>query len=362
MTFSQQIIRLHWGASQGGIDKVKEGHVISAGFLASSWPAPWCVRLIDRGPSQSVPRPPQYRLLVVLERWGAGRNRNLSPSIAIAHWITLWCAKTLQDNLENAAISSFQISNKLILPDELLSSDSSSTLIISDNSMSSFEKRDFIFSTSDISYQMCYCCQKFSIFNGIGLKCTDRPQMYSCLIGSDRSQPIRQLYIWGRFRTFEADSVHLRPICTFEAEIIYFVMWCLSANQSTESASNVRNQPQMYGISLKCTDWPQMYIHLRPIPYIWGQSDSTGRGRPILRPVMLISRPIALPCPGEVRQWPGRVQLASNVWNRPQMYVRKSASNVQISLKCTAVYLSIYLSISFAKIGLKCTDFSKADR
>ena len=32
----------------------------------------------------------------------------------------------------------------------------------------------------------------------------------------------------------------------------------------------------------------------------------------------------------------------------------KSASNVQIGLKCTAVYLSIYLSISFAKIGLKC--------
>ena len=35
--------------------------------------------------------------------------------------------------------------------------------------------------------------------------------------------------------------------------------------------------------------------------------------------------------------------LASNVQNRPQMY--RSASNVQrIGLKCTAVYLSIYLS------------------
>ena len=75
------------------------------------------------------------------------------------------------------------------------------------------------------------------------------------------SEPIREqyLYIWGRFCTFEADSIHLRPIlyiwgrdnlfchviclsqsdsCTFEAESVW-------ANQ-TESASNV-------WISLKCT-------------------------------------------------------------------------------------------------------------
>ena len=46
-------------------------------------------------------------------------------------------------------------------------------------------------------------------FAKIGLKCTDRPQMYRISL------------------------------------------------KCTESASNVQNQPQMY--CLKCTDWPQMY-------------------------------------------------------------------------------------------------------
>ena len=58
-------------------------------------------------------------------------------------------------------------------------------------------------------YQMCYCCRKldFQTFS-------NQPQMYSCLIGSDR-----------RSQTFEADfCTSETDFCTFEADLIYFFM------------------------------------------------------------------------------------------------------------------------------------------
>ena len=103
-----------------------------------------------------------------------------------------------------------------------------------------------VFSTSDISYQMCYCCQKLESASHVRTFEADSV-----------SEPIREeyLYIWGRNL---ASNVQNRPqmyriglkcteFHTFEAEIIYFLMWCLSANQRTVS------------------------VHLRPIPYIWGR-------------------------------------------------------------------------------------------
>ena len=172
------------------------------------------------------------------------------------------------------------------------------------------------------------------------------------------SEPIRELYIWGRF-------VHLRPIpyiwgrfCTFEAEIIYFVMWCLWANQRAVSV-HLRpreNRPQMYRsasnvrICLKCTVAQGLYWAgecNRP----WNQRDWLER------------------CNSGPRI--GRVRSASNVrtgWGsaigheisktgprightlRPVESDR--ASNVQrISLKCTENQPQMY-----REIGLKCTD------
>ena len=166
------------------------------------------------------------------------------------------------------------------------------------------------------------------MFNGIGLKCMNRPQMYSSLIGSEREFCTFEadLYIWGRVNlfshviclsqsetricTFEANYriglkctdrpqvyriglkctalwlaqrensvhfgpnrpqmyIHLRPICTFEAELIYFLMWSVWANQRpgsvhlrpiTESASNVR-------IGLKCTGLASnVWATVAPLP------------------------------------------------------------------------------------------------
>ena len=103
-----------------------------------------------------------------------------------------------------------------------------------------------IFSTSDYSDVLLVSKVRKLQF---GLKCTDRPQMYSCLIG------------W-QTELANQTAVHLRPITecmefglkctefhTFEANLIYFVMWCVWANRQTE-----KNRPQMYGIGLKCTD------------------------------------------------------------------------------------------------------------
>ena len=183
------------------------------------------------------------------------------------------------------------------------------------------------------------------------------------------SEPITELYIWGWFvhlrpilYTFEADlyiwgrSVHLRPIlCTFEAETIYFVMWCVWANQ-TDSASNVQlsdwlkcieNQPQMYresasnvqnSVSEPITElyiWG-WFVHLRPILYtfeadlyIWGRSVHL---RPILCTFEAEIIYFVMWC-----VWANQTDSASNVqlsdWlkcieNRPQMY-RESASNVR---------------------------------
>ena len=125
-------------------------------------------------------------------------------------------------------------------------------------------------------------CTDWPQVYGIGLKCTDRPQIYSCLV-------YLSIYLSIYLSTL-LKSVHLRPICTFEADL--------------------------YEADFRTYIWGQF-------SYIWGWSDSTGRGRLILgpllhlsRPVLLISRPIALPCPVESDQ--------------PQMY--KSASNVQLSI------------------------------
>ena len=245
----------------------------------------------------------------------------------------------------------------------------------------------------------------------IGFKCMNRPQMYrstnfylsdvsiylSALLKleiywSVHWRPIRtfeanfctfqvDLYIWGRFClcTFEANP---RAIVTpLPASLADFMADCtpLPGQQSPfgrEISKTGRERcdsglrPQMYvrksasnvQISLK---YMRVSVHLRQIctngadflsvylsiylsisfakigfkcTYIWGWSDSTGQGSQILRPVLLISRPIALPRPGN------KVWLASNV--------RNSASNVRtfwgrsvhlrpisLGLKCTAVWL-----------------------
>ena len=130
------------------------------------------------------------------------------------------------------------------------------------------------------------------------LLCTLRPCMY---IEADSIHFEADLYIWGRFCTFEAENIWgtictfeaeniWGRFCTFEAENIWGRFCTYEANLYIEadlasmykSASNVhtlrQNRPQ-------CTNWPQMYIY-------WGQF------------------------------------LASNVQNLPQMF---SASNVQLS-------------------------------
>ena len=68
----------------------------------------------------------------------------------------------------------------------------------------------------------------------------------------------RILYIWGRFSihlrlilyTFEADSLYIwGPICTFEAEFIYFGTCDLSEpirEQDLYIWGRLQNRPQMY--------------------------------------------------------------------------------------------------------------------
>ena len=133
-----------------------------------------------------------------------------------------------------------------------------------------------IFSTSDILYQMCYCCRKldfqWNVQNlpqmyresasnvWIGLKCT-------ALWLAQTQNSVDSLYIWGQF-------------CTFEAEIIYFVMWSVWANQT---AVHLRHS-QSHRIGFKCTESASNVQNLAdftaartalPGVYIWGRLDST---------------------------------------------------------------------------------------
>ena len=127
---------------------------------------------------------------------------------------------------------------------------------------------------------MCYCCRKLNLQTF-----SNRPQMYSCLIGSDRFC-LKCTAVWlaqteNQPQMYRLTSnVHLRPICTFEADFLY--IWgrfnlfshviCLSQSDScTFEAESVwanqtavhlrpKNRPQMYR-----ENRPQMYVHLRPI-------------------------------------------------------------------------------------------------
>ena len=80
-----------------------------------------------------------------------------------------------------------------------------------------------IFSTSDISYQMCYCCQKLDFQWNLRI----RPQMYESASNVQLSDWLRQISAnqtavhLRPICTFEAESVHLRPILTFEADFLY---------------------------------------------------------------------------------------------------------------------------------------------
>ena len=170
------------------------------------------------------------------------------------------------------------------------------------------------------------------------------------------SEPIRELYIWGRFVhlrpilfTFEADLIHLRPIRTFEADSLY--IWgrlnlfshVMPVSQSENRICTFEADFKFYAsnvqrISLKChresasnvrtgrgsaigheirRDWPGEVwqwpedrtptpVHLRPI-WLYRARD------------LWFGRRNHRDWPAEVRQWPkdrtrpARVQLASNV-------------------------------------------------
>ena len=83
----------------------------------------------------------------------------------------------------------------------------------------------YIFSTSDF-YQMCYGCQNLEIWHIIWVRfCVWANQRTVCCTFKAEIRP--QMCCIG----LECTEFH-----TFEAEIIYFFMWCLSANQRTVSA------------------------------------------------------------------------------------------------------------------------------
>ena len=150
--------------------------------------------------------------------------------------------------------------------------------------------------------------------------------MYSCLIGSDRislkctefslkcTENRPQMY-----RIRPQMYVHLRLICTFEADLIYFLMWSVWANQT---AVHLRSQ------SDSSTFEADLYIWGR-IPYIWGRSVH-------LRPISVHLRPIGL--------YQGRGP--SDPWASLTDFMADRTSSP--GLKCTDFW---------EKIGLKCMEF-----
>ena len=77
----------------------------------------------------------------------------------------------------------------------------------------------------------------------IGLKCTDRPQMY----------------------------VHLRLICTFETDrtLLGKGVWS-SGHCRTSPSQSCTPSPDRVQSASNVHTFEANYVHLRPIPYIWG--------------------------------------------------------------------------------------------
>ena len=101
-----------------------------------------------------------------------------------------------------------------------------------------------VFSTSDISYQMCYCCQKLD-FQG-NLKSASNVQLSDWLRE-------RILYIWGRFSIHIGRfSIHLRQILyTFEANLYIWgrdnlFSHVMPLSQSENRICTFQIRPQMY--------------------------------------------------------------------------------------------------------------------
>ena len=197
----------------------------------------------------------------------------------------------------------------------------------------------------------------------IGLKCTDQQisnfwsiylsiwcvylsisfaKIYLCTFEAD-------LYIWGRF------SVHLRPIfvCTFEADrTLPHLSRARASNPWASLADFTADRTTLPGRGAVESDPPQVYVHLRPIPYIWGQfsvhlrpilcctfeaesasnvqlSDWLRQTLPLSDGLRQITWQICLKCTENRPQMYGIGLKCIENW--PQMY-RESASNVQKSL------------------------------
>ena len=152
--------------------------------------------------------------------------------------------------------------------------------------------------------------------------------MYSCLIGQFRTFEADSLYIWGWFHTFVADSlyiwgrfsIHLRPILyIWGRDNLFSHVICLSQSDSSDrytfeaerkSASNVQNRPQMYRESASNV---RTFEADRTLS---GEGvRSSGQSRWFHGQSHYSGPRIGRPCPVES--------------DRPQMYVWKSASNVQ---------------------------------
>ena len=201
--------------------------------------------------------------------------------------------------------------------------------------------------------QMYKSTSNVQLSDWMGLKCTA-----VWLTQTESASNVRNLASNVRIRTFEADFLYIWG----RVNLFCHVM-CLSQSDSCTFEAHPIRQLYIWGreklvsnvqIGLKCRYiWGQ-------IPYIWGWSDSTGRGSAISHEISKtgqercdsgprISRVQSASnvrtkqgsaighgnqrdWPGEVQQWP-KDRTPSPDW--PQMYVRKLASNVQISLKCT---------------------------
>ena len=108
----------------------------------------------------------------------------------------------------------------------------------------------------------------------IGLKCTELASNVLCLkcTESVHLRPIctfeANLYIWGTVHLTQyiwGQSVHLRPICTFDAEYIW--------GQSVHLRPICTFEANLYiwgTVHLRHSTFEA--VHLRPILYIWGQS------------------------------------------------------------------------------------------
>ena len=137
--------------------------------------------------------------------------------------------------------------------------------------------KSFVAFLAHLIHQMCYCCQKLEICWFLGLNVQNRPQCMalsqseSCTLRQNWPQCTESASMYGI-------GLNVQYI---EAEIIYFLMWCVWANQRAVHWGQFRTLRPILYIEADSVHWGWISVH-------WGRFRTLRLNFCTLRPILYI--------------------------------------------------------------------------